>query len=155
MQIFKFYPSLLIVELKNMFRIGLIVNPIAGIGGAVGLKGSDGLEILNQARKRGGLIQAPRRTEEFLTELKSIKDEIKVFTLKGVMGGDSVLKEGFNTEFLIIDDVATSTKHFETNSLYTKAAAKKKNELNHDLLIVVGGDGPARDILEAVGSDIP
>ena len=47
-----------------MFRIGLIVNPIAGIGGAVGLKGSDGLEILNQARERGGLIQAPKRTEE-------------------------------------------------------------------------------------------
>ena len=154
MQIFKFYPPLLIVELKNMFRIGLIVNPIAGIGGAVGLKGSDGLEILNQARQRGGLIQAPRRTEEFLTELLSIKDDIKIFTLKGVMGGNSVLKEGFNIEFLIIDGIPTTTKLFETNSSFTKAAAKKMKELNLDLLIFVGGDGTARDILEAVGSEI-
>jgi len=155
MQIFKFYPPLLLDELKNMFRIGLIINPIAGIGGAVGLKGSDGLEILNQARQRGGLIQAPNRTEEFLTELKPIKDDIKFFTLKGVMGGNSVLKEGFNSEFLIIDGIPTPTKLFETNSSFTKAAAKKMIELNLDLLIFVGGDGTARDIFESVSSKIP
>ena len=155
MQIFKFYLPLFIYELKNMFRIGLIVNPIAGIGGAVGLKGSDGLKILNQARERGGLIQAPKRTEEFLTELKSIKDDIKIFTLKGVMGGDSVLKEGFNTEFLIIDGVPNSTKLYETNSLFTIKTAKKMKELNLDLIVFVGGDGTARDIFESVGSKIP
>jgi len=155
MQIFKFYPPLLLVELKNMFRIGLIVNPIAGIGGAVGLKGSDGLEILNQARERGGLIQAPRRTEEFLTELKSIKDDIKIFTLKGEMGGDSVIKEGFTTEFLIIDGVPTPTKLYETNSSFTIKTAKKMKELNLDLIVFVGGDGTARDIFESVGSKIP
>ncbi len=146
---------MLIEELKNIFKIGLIINPIAGIGGAVGLKGSDGLEILNQARKRGGLIQAPKRTEEFLIELKSIKDDIKFFTLKGVMGGNSVLKEGFNTEFLIIDEVPASTSLFETNSSFTKAAAKKMKDLHLDMIIFVGGDGTARDIFESVGSEIP
>ncbi len=154
MQIFKFYPLLCIYELKNIFRIGLIVNPIAGIGGAVGLKGSDGLEILNQARQRGGLIQAPKRTEEFLQELKSIKDGIKIYTLKGVMGGDSSLKEGFNTEFLTIEGIPTFTKLFETDSSFTLKTAKKMKELNLDLIIFVGGDGTARDILESVGSEI-
>ena len=155
MQIFKFYLPLLIDELKIMFRIGLIVNPIAGIGGAVGLKGSDGLEILNQARKRGGLIQAPKRTEEFLTELKSIKDDIKIYTLKGVMGGKSVVKEGFKPEFLIVDGIPTSTKLFETNSSFTIKTAKKMKDLNLDIIIFVGGDGTARDIFESVGSEIP
>jgi len=155
MQIFKFYPPLLLDELKNMFRIGLIVNPIAGIGGAVGLKGSDGLEILNQARERGGLIQAPKRTEEFLHELKSIKDEIIIFTLKGVMGGNSVLNKGFKTEFLIIEGIPASTKLFETNTSFTIKTAKKMKELNLDLIVFVGGDGTARDIFESVGSKIP
>jgi len=149
-----------------MFRIGLIVNPIAGIGGAVGLKGSDGLEILNQARKRGGLIQAPKRTEEFLHELKSIKDDIKFYTLKGVMGGNSTLNKEFNTEFLTIEGIptstkltiegiSTSTKLYETNSLFTIKTAKKMKELNLDLIVFVGGDGTARDIFESVGSKIP
>ena len=138
-----------------MFRIGLIVNPIAGIGGAVGLKGSDGLEILNQARKRGGLIQAPVRTEEFLNELISIKDNIKIYTLKGVMGGDSVLKVGLNTEFLIIDGIPNSTILFETNSSFTVKTAKKMKDLNLDLIVFVGGDGTARDIFESIGSKIP
>ena len=146
---------MLLDELKNMFRIGLIVNPIAGIGGAVGLKGSDGLEILNQARERGGLIQAPKRTEEFLHELKSIKDDIKIYTLKGVMGGNSALNEEFNTEFLTIEGISTSTKLYETNSLFTIKTAKKMKELNLDLIVFVGGDGTARDIFESVGSKIP
>ena len=155
MQIFKFYQPLNLDELKNMFRIGLIVNPIAGIGGTVGFKGSDGLEILNQARKRGGLIQSPRRTEEFLTELKVIINDIKIYTLKGVMGGNSALKEGFKTEFLMIEGIPTLTKLFETNSSFTIRTAKKMKDLILDLTIFVGGDGTARDIFESVGSEIP
>ncbi|QEE15370.1 ATP-NAD kinase family protein [Promethearchaeum syntrophicum] len=138
-----------------MFKIGLIVNPIAGIGGTVGLKGSDGLEILNQARERGGLIQAPKRTEEFLIELKAIIDDIKIYTLKGVMGGDIAIKEGFKTEFLMIEGIPTSTNLFETNPSFTIETAKKMKDLKMDLIIFVGGDGTARDIFESVGSEIP
>ena len=38
-------------------RIGFLVNPIAGIGGRVGLKGSDG--VLSEALKRGGVPLSP------------------------------------------------------------------------------------------------
>jgi predicted polyphosphate/ATP-dependent NAD kinase len=138
-----------------MFRIGLIVNPIAGIGGTVGLKGSDGLQILNLARERGGLIQAPKRTEEFLHELKSIRDDIIIYTLQGVMGGNSVLKERFKIELLKIDEIPISTILYETNSSFTIKTAKKMKELNLDLIVFVGGDGTARDIFEAVDSKIP
>ena len=138
-----------------MFRIGLIVNPIAGIGGTVGLKGSDGLEILNQARERGGVIQAQERTKEFLDELWPIKKNLTIYTLAGVMGGDISQKEKFNTEFLRIEGINGTTRLFGTDSSYTIKAAQTIKGLNLDLLVFVGGDGTARNIFESVDSTLP
>jgi predicted polyphosphate/ATP-dependent NAD kinase len=42
-----------------MFRLGLIINPVAGIGGAVGLKGSDGM--VAEALARGAVPKARER----------------------------------------------------------------------------------------------
>lgn len=39
-----------------MFRLGFIINPVAGIGGAVGLKGSDG--VVDEAIARGAVPKA-------------------------------------------------------------------------------------------------
>ncbi|MHA1720871.1 MAG: ATP-NAD kinase family protein [Promethearchaeota archaeon] len=138
-----------------MFRIGLIVNPIAGIGGTVGLKGSDGLEILNQARERGGVIQAQERTKEFLDELGPIKKNLTIYTLAGVMGGDISQKEKFSTEFLKIEGINGTTRLFKTDSTYTIKAAQAIKGLNLDLLVFVGGDGTARNIFESVDSTLP
>ena len=58
--------------------IGFIVNPIAGMGGAVGLKGTDGKDVLEKALKLGARPVAPSRAEIFLSELKTIQADINL-----------------------------------------------------------------------------
>ena len=68
--------------------IGLIVNPVAGMGGAVGLKGTDGQEIVNRAKSLGAKPIAPVRAEAFLSKLKPVKHAVQLIVGAGSMGGD-------------------------------------------------------------------
>ena len=52
-------------------KIGFVINPLAGIGGSVALKGSDGQEIVQQALARGALPQAQLRAKSALKKVKS------------------------------------------------------------------------------------
>ncbi len=42
-------------------RVGFIVNPIAGMGGRVGLKGTDG--VVDEAIRRGAKPVSPERAK--------------------------------------------------------------------------------------------
>ena len=53
-------------------KLGLIVNPVAGVGGRVGLKGSDGAEVLRAALERGAVRDAPRRARQALERLARV-----------------------------------------------------------------------------------
>ena len=61
-----------------MKTVGLIVNPIAGMGGLVGLKGTDGITILEQAIRMGAKPLAPARAESFLSNFEAMKGDIIV-----------------------------------------------------------------------------
>lgn len=125
-----------------MKKIGLIINPIAGMGGSVGLKGTD--NMIEEAVKRGAIPHANERAKIALSELLSIKDEFEIKTYAGEMGGNLAQEMGFscsfyekNTSILSKDD--------------TISLAKSLNKDKVDLIIFVGGDGTARDVFEAVG----
>ena len=75
-------------------KLGLIVNPVAGLGGSVGLKGSDGM--VEEALARGAVPQSERRAEVALQELLEIRDSITVYTGPGSMGGDLAEQMGFS-----------------------------------------------------------
>lgn len=67
-----------------MFRLGLIINPVAGIGGAVGLKGSDGM--VAEALARGAVPKARERARQALLPLCELTTSFELLTVAGEMG---------------------------------------------------------------------
>lgn len=125
--------------------MGLIINPVAGMGGKVGLKGTDG--VSDKAVLLGAVPQAPDRAKEALNILKDIKDEIEVYTCSGEMGEKEAEEYGFITK--VLWDCAD-----KTNSTDTIEAAKKMLDIGVDLILFAGGDGTARDLYNAVGEEV-
>ena len=76
-----------------MKHLGLIVNPIAGMGGSVGLKGTDG--VAAEAARLGAVRRAGERAAAALKELLPAKDEICVLCASGEMGETILEKLGF------------------------------------------------------------
>jgi predicted polyphosphate/ATP-dependent NAD kinase len=128
--------------------IGLIVNPVAGMGGAVGLKGTDGKAIVNRAISLGAKPVAPVRAKAFLSELSPVKDSVRLVVGAGDMGEDEAKRLGFTYKVL-------GERKKETSAKDTVTIAKKMADEGAALLIFCGGDGTARDILTAVGTAFP
>lgn len=132
-----------------MKKLGVIVNPIAGMGGRVGLKGSDGIEILQKAREMGAEPESPRRAIEALKIIAKLKDEIEVLAYPDEMGVDECREAGLEPE------VIGSIKSGETSPEDTMEAAREMAQKGVDLILFAGGDGTARNIYSAIGSKIP
>jgi predicted polyphosphate/ATP-dependent NAD kinase len=129
-------------------RLGLIVNPIAGMGGRVGLKGTDGLRILEKAWKLGAKPVAENRAAEALQKLRFIKDTIGLITYPNQMGEKVAVDSGFSPK--VIGSISAT----QTTAKDTQNAAKDLRNSGVDLLLFTGGDGTARDIYNAVGESM-
>ena len=129
-------------------RLGLIVNPVAGLGGRVGLKGSDGAEIQRRARELGAEPQAPERAAGALERLRNVEN-LKILTYPGQMGEDPARASGFEPT------VIGAIQRGETTAADTRRAAREMQDMGVDLLLFAGGDGTARDIYEAVNLSLP
>ncbi len=127
-------------------KIGLIVNPVAGMGGSVGLKGTDG-KSYKRAKELGARPVTPVRTKDFLEHIRK-KENIEWMTAPGKMGEDHI--RDFSLSATVVGKVAE-----ETSALDTRQIAEEMLTLGVDLLIFVGGDGTARDIYDAVGMKVP
>lgn len=132
-----------------MKQLGLIVNPMAGIGGKVGLKGSDGEEIRKLAFSLGAKQEAPDKVIRALKRMAEAGHDVHIITCPGKMGEDEAKAAGYDLE--IIDGIATEI----TSADDTKKAAEILMERGVDLLMFAGGDGTARDVCSVIGTDIP
>jgi predicted polyphosphate/ATP-dependent NAD kinase len=128
--------------------VGFLINPIAGMGGAVGLKGTDGPTTLREAIKKGAKPVAPTRAKEFLTNLFSHNAKLRLVTAPGVMGATIAHSAG------IAHDVVGSLKG-KTSARDTARISRLMKRRKVDLLVFCGGDGTARDIFKAIDNSLP
>ena len=129
-----------------MKRIGLIVNPVAGMGGSVGLKGTDG--NVEEARRRGAV---PHAMDRALIALEPLAREtgLHFISCSGSMGEDILRKAGCK------DFEIRYTHSRESSSADTKKAVRTFLESGVDLILFCGGDGTARDVFDVTGSAVP
>lgn len=132
------------------FRLGLIINPMAGIGGSVGLKGSDGDDVVALALSRGGVPRAEERTQRALTLLVPWQSSITVYCFAGGMGGHLAQTMGFATEV-----VGTAADPQATTAADTEQAARCLMSAGVDLILFAGGDGTARNLCNVIGPAQP
>lgn len=131
---------------RDRFRLGLIVNPFAGIGGPAAQKGSDAL-VLQEAVSQGQYaLTAPERAATFLQGLASHGSQIDVVTVAGAMGQDVCTNVGISCE--LVNFVPNTPSSYRD----TEQAASHLQEAGVDLLVFVGGDGTARDVCRVIGN---
>ncbi|KJY34027.1 NAD(+)/NADH kinase [Streptomyces sp. NRRL S-495] len=128
--------------------VGLIVNPVAGLGGAVALKGSDGPDIQARAVALGAVPRAAERAAAALRALRARRPDVLVRTVAGPMGEDSARAAGVPYRLAHRPPATSaSTGASATGAADTRAAVAALGEV--DLLLFAGGDGTARDVLDA------
>lgn len=130
-----------------MFKLGLLINPIAGIGGSVALKGSDG--VVSQAKVLGAEAKSNYRASQALNVLQPYSELFTIYTVSGDMGESAAHALEFNTH------VVYSPPHNDTDASDTQAAVKSLLSYDIDLLLFAGGDGTARDIAQVVDESCP
>lgn len=134
--------------------VGLVVNPIAGMGGGVGLKGTDTPAILREARARGAVPQAGARMETVLRALARADAPFDLLAAPGAMGEESAKAAGLHPA-VVGARPARETPARETAAADTRAAARALEEAGACPILFAGGDGTARDMAAAVAGRVP
>jgi predicted polyphosphate/ATP-dependent NAD kinase len=124
-----------------MLRIGFLINPVAGMGGSVGLKGTDG--NVDEARRRGAKPRAQERAAITL-RLLSLRTNMLFITSSGEMGASALQESGIPNFKVVYTLQGTSSAED------TKKAVSAFLKEGIDLLLFCGGDGTARDVFEVV-----
>jgi predicted polyphosphate/ATP-dependent NAD kinase len=137
--------------MSAILHIGLIVNPLAGLGGSLALKGSDGAELrerfahLEPAQRHRALD----RVQRALGAIAGLEQGVRITTWGGTMGAEVVQALDLPCEIAGSADAAGSS------AADTRRAAQALVQRGVDLILFAGGDGTARDIYDVVGATVP
>jgi len=129
------------------FRVGLIINPLAGIGGPTALKGSDGVAEL--ALARGAQPRAAERTRVALEQLLPVRERLEFLTFPGPMGADLLADMGFSHRLV------GALEQEQSSAADTRHAVQALQDAGVALILFAGGDGTARDVAEVAREGQP
>ncbi|MCX6651567.1 MAG: ATP-NAD kinase family protein [Methanomassiliicoccales archaeon] len=124
--------------------VGLIINPVAGMGGSVALKGTDG-GAYREALRRGAVPVARGRA---LRALSRVGGEVRFLTAAGEMGAAVLSELGYEFEVVHANEGETGPED-------TRKACTEFLERKVELIVFCGGDGTARDVMDSVGEKVP
>jgi len=137
-----------------LVRVGFIVNPIAGIGGYLGLQGSDEFPLeldvkIGPAFKRAVVFL---KTVEALIATSKSRERISFLTPNELMG-ERVFSEA-NANSFRVEVVEVCEPGARTISAHTVYAAERLSR-EAEVLFFVGGDGTACDVARGNAEDKP
>ena len=134
---------------SNRLRLGLVVNPMAGIGGPAGLKGSDDRALVDEALEQGAEKRAAARVVRCLERLMELSpNAVHLVTADGVMGQEYA--EAASIPAQVVYGPGESTSAEDTRNAVTALIGA-----GIDLLLFVGGDGTARDVCAVIEDRVP
>ncbi len=132
--------------LEQSLRIGLVMNPVAGIGGPAALKGSDGIDTVSKARSAGSESKVSERTRLTLNELEGLPVQLEFIVYPGAMGEDAF--DNISLPFRVVGKRLDR----ETMASDTMLAVEMLQDESVDIILFSGGDGTARDVCDVVNS---
>ncbi len=130
--------------------LGLLVNPVAGMGGRVGLHGTDD-RALPRARALGATPIAPDRARRAVERLQEAVPRLRVLTGSGEMGARTLA----GTAAAAWDVSVVPVREGETDASDTRLVLEQMLASGVGLVLFVGGDGTARDVAGSVGTTVP
>lgn len=123
------------------------------MGGSIGLKGTDGPEALKRALSQGAKPSAGEKAATALREIKN-PSEIQFYSGGGEMG-EAILRRTYSDLAVTVMNHAEVKQPLSTSRDDTIRIAKEIESEGVDLLLFCGGDGTARDLLDALGQQVP
>ena len=126
--------------------IGLVVNPVAGVGGPAGLAGSDGAAVQARAAEHGSVPRAGSRAAQALAIIARAHPGVRILTAAGAMGATAVAEAGLQP-VVVFEPSSPATSPEDTAAAVAAVAAAGAS-----LVLVAGGDGTLRDAVRGLSA---
>ena len=136
-----------------MPTLGLVVNPIAGMGGRVALRGTDGPEALREARARGAMPLAGERARRARCARLAAGRSARLAGARARWAADAACGPRARRRTATRRACAAARRDAPADTARRRCAEMRARGV--DLLLFAGGDGTARDIHDAIGADLP